>query len=48
MLHVGNRLAANIQLGRDPVEAVGVQTDQRLGDHSGGITLVGDRDPVVA
>src|SRR6184192_1440713 len=32
MLHVGNRLAANVQLGRD----------------GGGITLVGDRDPVVA
>src|SRR6202022_2103502 len=30
------------------VEAVGVQPDQRLGDHGGRVELVGDRDPVLA
>src|SRR6266571_5391816 len=48
MLHVGNRLAGNIKLGSDAIQAVGVQPDQRLGHDQGGIALVGDRDPIVS
>src|SRR2546422_8658013 len=48
MLHVGNRLAGNVKLGRDAIQAVGVQPDQRLGNDQRGIALVGDRDPIVS
>ena len=48
MLHLGDDLTGDLEFGRDPVEAVAVQPDDRFGDHGGGVELVGDRDPVLA
>src|SRR5437899_2356843 len=48
MLHMGNCLAVDFQVGRDPVQAVGVEAAQGLGNDHGGIKLVRDRDPVAA
>src|SRR5438128_11972812 len=48
MLHLGDDLAGEFQLGRDPVDTVGVQPDDRLGDHGGRVQLVRNRNPVVA
>src|SRR5437763_9939668 len=48
MLHMGNRLAVDFQVGCDQVQAVGVEADQGLGNDHGGITLVRDRNPVAA
>src|SRR2546430_1520648 len=48
MLHLGDDLTGDLELGRDPVETVGVQPNDGLGDHGGGVELVGNRDPVLA
>jgi len=48
MLHVSNRLAGNVKLSCDAIQAVGVQPDERLGNDQGGIPLVGDRDPIMS
>src|SRR4030081_3675894 len=48
LLHLGDNLAGDFPLGRDPVDAVGVEADDRLGDHGGWVELVRDRDPIMA
>jgi len=48
MLHCGDDLTPDVQLGRHPIEAVGVQPDHGLGDHGCRIELVGNRNPVLA
>src|SRR5260370_29491332 len=48
LLHLGDDVAGDFKSGRDPVAAIGVQPDNRFGDHRGGVELVGNRDPVLA
>src|ERR1700730_6062074 len=48
MLHVGDDLAGDFQLGHHPVDTVRVQPDGRLGDHGRRVQLVRNRNPVVA
>jgi hypothetical protein len=48
MLHLGDDLAGDFQLGRDAIDAVGVQPDDRLGDNGRWVELIRNRDPVVA
>ena len=48
MLHLGDDLAGDVQFGRNPIDAVGVQPDHWFGDDCCGIELVGDRYPVLA
>src|SRR6266513_280685 len=48
MLHLGDHLTGDFQLRRHAIEAVGMQPDDGLGDHGGGVELVGNRDPVLA
>src|ERR1700694_2125302 len=48
MLHLGNDLTGDFQLGHHPVDTGGVQPDDRLGDHGRRVQLVRNRDPVVA
>src|ERR1700730_6742779 len=48
MLHLGDDLAGDLQLGHHAVDTVRVQPDDRLGDHGRRVQLVRNRDPVVA
>ena len=48
MLHVGDGLTRNLQLGGDPIDAVGMQADGGLGDDSRRVQLVWDRNPIMA
>src|ERR1700687_6457609 len=48
MLHLGDDLAGDFQLGRDAIDAVGVQPDDGLGNNGRWVELIRNRDPVVA
>src|SRR6202022_1100480 len=48
MLHLGDDLAGDFQLGRDAIDAVGGQPDDRLGNNGGWVELIRNRDPIVA
>src|ERR1700694_4269429 len=48
MLHLGDDLAGDVQLGHHAVDTVRVQPDDRLGDHGRRVQLVRNRGPVVA
>ena len=48
MLHLGDGLTRNVQLGGDPIDAVGMQADGGLRDDGRRVQLVRDRDPIMA
>src|SRR3984893_15710506 len=48
LLHLGDDLAGYFELCADPVDAVGVQPDDRLSHGDRWIELIRDRDPVLA
>src|ERR1700737_1577435 len=48
MLHLGDDLAGDFQLGRDAIDAVGVQPDDRLGNNGGWVELIPNRGPTGA
>src|ERR1700686_1237574 len=48
MLHLGDDLAGDVQLGHHAVDTVRMQPDDRLGDHGCRVQLVRNRDPFVA
>src|SRR5712692_21866 len=48
MLHVGDDLARDFQLGHHAVDTVRVQPDGRLSDHGRRVQLVRNRNPVAA
>src|ERR1700704_4422991 len=48
MLHLGDDLAGDFQLGHHAVDTVGVQPDDRLGDHGRRVQLIRNRNPVLA
>jgi len=48
MLHLGNDLAGDFELGADAVDAIGMQPDGGLGDDGSRVELVRNRDPIMA
>src|SRR5438128_2354710 len=48
VLHAGDHLAGSLQLGADPIQAIGMEPNRRLGQNGRRIELIGDRDPDLA
>jgi len=48
MLHLGDGLTGDVQLGRDPIDAIGMQTDGGLCDDGRRVQLVRNCDPIMA